>query len=174
MDIGRRGVVWTGSFDAQGIRLAAQKTKDAGFDLIEYPLMDPFSFDTKAAVSALEEFALKASASLGLSEGTDVSSSDPQILAAGEQVLMRAVDVLADMRGTYLTGVIYSAMSKYMAPATEAGLQNFDMSTSARVTAAISGRDPSTSTISSKCSRESHTTAPSPSNRSPPQWWRRI
>lgn len=124
MDIGCHGLVWTGSFEAPGIRLAAQKTKEAGFDLIEYPLMDPFSFDTKAAVSALDEYGLKASASLGLSEGTDVSSSDAQIVAAGEELLMRAVDVLADIGGTYLTGVIYSAMSKYMEPATEVGLQN--------------------------------------------------
>lgn len=124
MDIGCHGLVWTGSFDAQGIRLAAQKTKEAGFDLIEYPLMDPFTFDTEVAVAALVENELKASASLGLSESTDVTSSEPEVVAAGERLLMRAVDVLADMGGTHLCGVVYSAMKKYMEPVTAQGLEN--------------------------------------------------
>jgi D-psicose/D-tagatose/L-ribulose 3-epimerase len=74
MTIGCHGLVWTGVFDAPGIRLAAEKTKQAGFDLIEYPLMDPFSFDVAAARSALDEHGLQVSASLGLSETTDISS----------------------------------------------------------------------------------------------------
>ncbi|QFG69738.1 sugar phosphate isomerase/epimerase family protein [Ornithinimicrobium pratense] len=124
MDIGCHGLVWTGSFDQQGISLAARKTKEAGFDLIEYPLMDPFTFDTEAAVSALAENELKASASLGLSDSTDVTSTDPEVVAAGEALLLRAVDVLADMGGTHLCGVIYSAMKKYMDPVTTQGLEN--------------------------------------------------
>jgi D-psicose/D-tagatose/L-ribulose 3-epimerase len=122
MNIGCHGLVWTGNFDADGIRLAVQKTKEAGFDLIEFPLMDPFSFDVAVAKDALEEYDLAVSASLGLSEATDVTSSDPAIVAAGEALLIKAVDVLADLGGQHFCGVIYSAMKKYMEPVTAEGL----------------------------------------------------
>ncbi|MFE7198369.1 sugar phosphate isomerase/epimerase family protein [Microbacterium oxydans] len=122
MNIGCHGLVWTGNFDADGIRLAVQKTKEAGFDLIEFPLMDPFSFDVAVAKDALEEYGLDVSASLGLSEATDVTSSDPAIVAAGEALLIKAVDVLADLGGKHFCGVIYSAMKKYMEPVTTEGL----------------------------------------------------
>ncbi|WP_136024042.1 sugar phosphate isomerase/epimerase family protein [Microbacterium sp. K27] len=122
MNIGCHGLVWTGNFDAEGIRLAVRKTKEAGFDLIEFPLMDPFSFDVSVAKDALEEYDLAVSASLGLSEATDVTSSDPVIVAAGEALLLKAVDVLADLGGQHFCGVIYSAMKKYMEPVTAEGL----------------------------------------------------
>lgn len=122
MNIGCHGLVWTGNFDAEGIRRAVQKTKEAGFDLIEFPLMDPFSFDVSVAKDALEEYGLDVSASLGLSEATDVTSSDPAIVAAGEALLIKAVDVLADLGGKHFCGVIYSAMKKYMEPVTTEGL----------------------------------------------------
>lgn len=122
MNIGCHGLVWTGNFDAEGIRLAVQKTKEAGFDLIEFPLMDPFSFDVVVAKDALEEYGLDVSASLGLSEATDVTSSDPAIVAAGEALLIKAVDVLAELGGKHFCGVIYSAMKKYMEPVTTEGL----------------------------------------------------
>lgn len=124
MNIGCHGLVWTGNFDAEGIRLAVRKTKEAGFDLIEFPLMDPFSFDVAVAKDALEEYDLAVSASLGLSEATDVTSSDPAIVAAGEALLIKAVDVLADLGGQHFCGVIYSAMKKYMEPVTAEGLAN--------------------------------------------------
>ncbi|MEA1263263.1 sugar phosphate isomerase/epimerase [Microbacterium sp. STF-2] len=122
MNIGCHGLVWTGNFDAEGIRLAVRKTKEAGFDLIEFPLMDPFSFDVSVAKDALEEYDLAVSASLGLSEATDVTNSDPAIVAAGEALLLKAVDVLADLGGQHFCGVIYSAMKKYMEPVTAGGL----------------------------------------------------
>src|SRR5690606_19960307 len=124
MTIGCHGLVWTGVFDEAGIRLAAEKTKQAGFDLIEYPLMDPFSFDAAAAKSAIDEHGLQVSASLGLSEATDISSEDPAVVAAGEALLLQAVDVLAEMGGTHFCGVIYSAMKKFMEPAMPGGIAN--------------------------------------------------
>jgi D-psicose/D-tagatose/L-ribulose 3-epimerase len=124
MNIGCHGLVWTGTFDEAGIRLAAEKTRAAGFDLIEYPLMDPFSFDAAVAADAVADNGLAVSASLGLSEATDVTSEDPAIVAAGEALLRRAVDVLAEMGGRHFCGVIYSAMRKYMEPVTPGGLEN--------------------------------------------------
>lgn len=122
--IGCHALVWTGTFDPAGIALSVARTRQAGFDLVEFPLMDPFSFDSAAARAALDEHGLIASASLGLSPTTDISSTDPEVVAAGEALLMRAVQVVADIGGSQLCGVIYSAMTKYQAPATSAGVQN--------------------------------------------------
>ena len=124
MKIGCHGLVWTGTFDAEGIRVAAERTKEAGFDLIEYPLMDPFGFDVEVASDVVQEFDLSVAASLGLAESTDVTSEDAEVVAAGEALLLRAVDVVADMGGRHLCGVIYSAMKKYMEPVTTTGLAN--------------------------------------------------
>ena len=122
--IGCHALVWTGVFDAEGIRASVDRTAAAGFDLVEFPLMDPFGFDTQVARAALAEHGLSASASLGLSGATDISSEDPATVAAGEALLMRAVDVVAEIGGTQLCGVIYSAMQKYMYPVSAAGLAN--------------------------------------------------
>jgi len=122
--IGCHALVWTGTFDADGIESSVERTHRAGFDLVEFPLMDPFAFDADVARAALERYGLKASASLGLSDDTDISSENPDVVATGEALLRRAVEVVAQIGGTQLCGVIYSAMRKYMDPATEAGVAN--------------------------------------------------
>src|SRR5699024_4639304 len=61
------------------------------------------------------------SASLGLTAQTDLSSEDGTVSRRGEDLLRRAIDVVAEAGGQHLCGVIYSAMQKYMAPATSAG-----------------------------------------------------
>ena len=122
--IGCHALVWTGTFDEAGVRSAAERTARAGFDLIEYPLMDPFAFDGAVARAAVADNGLAVSASLGLAEATDISSEDASAVAAGEALLRRAVDVVHEMGGTQLCGVLYSAMRKFQAPASEKGLQN--------------------------------------------------
>jgi D-psicose/D-tagatose/L-ribulose 3-epimerase len=122
--IGCHALVWTGTFDADGINSAVERTHRAGFDLVEFPLMDPFAFDADVARAALERYGLQASASLGLAADTDISSETPDVVAAGEALLRRAVEVVSQIGGTQLCGVVYSAMQKYMDPATEAGVAN--------------------------------------------------
>lgn len=124
MLIGCHGLVWTGHFDAEGIRESVARTKAAGFDLVEFPVMDPESFDVRAARTSLDEHGLVATASLGLSDETDISSEDIARVRAGEDHLNRVLDILAELGSTYLCGVIYSAMRKYMDPVTSRGLAN--------------------------------------------------
>ena len=124
MQIGCHASVWTGEFDDAGLRLAIDKTSAAGFDLIEIPLMDPDKADPVAVRQMLDGAGLAATASLGLSEHSDISSEDPEIMAAGEALLHRCLEFLSDVGGTHLVGVIYSAMRKYMAPATALNRQH--------------------------------------------------
>jgi D-psicose/D-tagatose/L-ribulose 3-epimerase len=116
--------VFTGEFDTAGIEQSAKRAAQAGFDLIEYPLMDPFSFDAAAARRAVEGEGLQVTASLGLPVDADVSSEDPAIVAAGAALLDAALEKTAEMGGTHLCGVIYGAMRKHMAPCSEAGRAN--------------------------------------------------
>jgi D-psicose/D-tagatose/L-ribulose 3-epimerase len=116
--------VWSGEFDDAGLKLAIDKTSAAGFDLIEMPLMDPDKADPAAVRRVLDSAGLATTASLGLSEHTDISSEDPEVVAAGEALLRSCLEFLSDVGGTHLVGVIYSAMRKYMTPATDLNRQH--------------------------------------------------
>jgi D-psicose/D-tagatose/L-ribulose 3-epimerase len=124
MLIGCHGSVWTGEFDDAGLQRAIARTAAAGFDLVEIPLMDPDKADGSAVRRMAEQAGLAVTASLGLSEQTDVSSEDDQVVSAGEALLGRCLEFLSDAGGTHLVGVIYCAMRKYMAPATPTNRQH--------------------------------------------------
>jgi D-psicose/D-tagatose/L-ribulose 3-epimerase len=121
VQIGAHALVFTGSFDRDGLVTAIGKTKAAGFDLIEIPLMEPSTFDRGLAASILADYDLAASASLGLSDATDLTSSDPAAVEAGERLLEDCLDIVAAVGGSRLCGVIYSAMKKYGQPSTAEG-----------------------------------------------------
>jgi D-psicose/D-tagatose/L-ribulose 3-epimerase len=121
VQIGAHALVFTGVFDREGLEKSISKTKKAGFDLIEIPLMNPATFDAGLAASLLNEYDLSVSASLGLNDSTDLTSSDPAVVRAGEALLDECLSILHAMGGTRLCGVIYSAMKKYMEPVTTEG-----------------------------------------------------
>ena len=122
--IGCHAQVWVGDVDGRSLRTAALKTRDAGFDLIEFPVLQPDRFDLDSAREALSETGLAASASLGLDDSCDISSDSPEAVARGAKLLHAAVDVASGLGSEYLCGVIYSAMRKYMAPVTPSGYAN--------------------------------------------------
>ena len=122
--IGCHALVFTGEFDRTGIETSVRRAAQAGFDLIELPLMDPYTFDSAAARSALDAEGLQVSASLGLNPGADVSSDDPAVVEAGRRLLDVALERVAEMGGSYLCGVLYGSMQKHMAPVTATGRSN--------------------------------------------------
>lgn len=124
MKIGCHASVWTGRIDREGLANAITGTADAGFDLIEIPLMDPASLDIAYSRNLLNKHGLDVTASLGLPAELDVSSDDDETVRNGEQHLQRALEAVSDLGGSHLVGVIYSAMRKYMEPPTQAGRRN--------------------------------------------------
>ncbi len=124
MQLGCHGSVWTGSFDRSGMTTAVAGTAKAGFDLIEIPLMEPDAIDVDHTRSLLQEHGLGVTASLGLTPELDISSDDADIVAAGEKHLNRVLEVLGELGGTHLVGVLYSAMRKYMDPPTPTGREH--------------------------------------------------
>jgi D-psicose/D-tagatose/L-ribulose 3-epimerase len=86
--------------------------------------MEPETIDVPMTARLLEEYGMKASASLGLSADTDVSSEDPDVVAAGRRRLSTAVAVAGDLGLVYLGGVVYGALTKYSRPVTARGRDN--------------------------------------------------
>lgn len=122
--IGCHALVWTGSFDTEGITSSVARTAAAGFDFVEFPLMDPDAFDSATARRALEAAGLGATASLGLPEHADISSEDASVVAAGAQLLGTALERTADMGARHMCGVLYGSMRKHLAPLSERGRAN--------------------------------------------------
>ena len=56
---------------------------------------------------------MKATASLGLNFEEDINNEDPIIVAKGLKVLRHALNIVHQLGGNYLGGVIYSALGKY-------------------------------------------------------------
>ena len=121
---GVHALVWTGGWSPEEARRAIAATAEAGYDLIEIAPIDPTAFDADMTARLLQEHGLKVSASLGLSEDTDVSSEDPDVVARGRERLATALSVLRDSGGSVLCGVLYSKLGKYAGPATQRGRAN--------------------------------------------------
>ena len=119
--IGCHALVFTGEFDPQGIESWVSRARAAGFDLIEFPLMEPDTFDSATARRTLEAEGMHASASLGLPLEADISSDDPSVVTAGRRLLDVALNKTAEMGGSHLCGVLYGSMRKHMSPASASG-----------------------------------------------------
>jgi len=124
IEFGGHALVWVGDWSPSSARAAISSAARNGYDYIELAIFDPWNFDTKLTKDLLQEFGLRAHASLGLSATTDVTSTDPSIVAKGDELLRKVADVLHQLGGTELCGVIYSALAKYPSPATKENRSN--------------------------------------------------
>jgi D-psicose/D-tagatose/L-ribulose 3-epimerase len=122
--LGVHALVWVGGWSEADCAKAIRSSAELGYDFIEIPLLDPYGFPVEGTRARLEEHKLGATASLGLSAPTDISSEDPECVRRGEDLLNTAVSVVRDLGATHFCGVIHSALQKYMAPKTERGLAN--------------------------------------------------
>jgi len=114
--LGVHALVWSGEWDEAAARHAISSAAAAGFDLIEIPILDPFGIDTAMTRRLLDEYGLAAACSMGLPPHADVSSEDPAVVAAGKDMLTRAVEVSAEISASDLCGVLYSRLTKYPSP----------------------------------------------------------
>jgi D-psicose/D-tagatose/L-ribulose 3-epimerase len=124
IEFGGHALVWAGDWSPSSARAAISSAARNGYDYIELAIFDPWNFDTKLTKDLLQEYGLRAHASLGLSAKTDVTSTDPSIVAKGDELLRKVTDVLQDIGGTELCGVIFSALAKYPTPATKENRNN--------------------------------------------------
>lgn len=124
LEYGGHALVWSGDWTPQGARKAISGAAGAGYDYIEIALLDPWKVDVDLTKDLLQEFKLRAHASLGLSAATDVTSTNNSIISKGDELLRKATDVLAAIGGKELCGVIYCALGKYPGPASKHNRDN--------------------------------------------------
>ncbi len=122
--LGVHALVWVGGWSKDQCREAIKNTAEAGYGLIEIPALDPKSIDVEHTKATLEEFGLKGACSLGLSFDADINNEDSQIAQRGEERLMDALNVVENLGGDYLGGVIFSALGKYKLPPTKKSRDN--------------------------------------------------
>lgn len=122
--LGVHALVWVGGWSKDQCREAIKNTAEAGYGLIEIPALDPKSIDVEHTKATLKEFGIKGACSLGLSFDADINNEDSQIVQRGEARLMDALNVVENLGGDYLGGVIFSALGKYELPPTKKSRDN--------------------------------------------------
>ncbi len=122
--IGAHALMWVSGWSEAECRKAIENSGATGYNLIEIPVLDPSSIDVAMTRKVLAEAGLGAACSLGLSFETDISSTDPEVVARGERLLHDALAVTGDLGAQYLGGVISSALGKYTNPPSKQGRAN--------------------------------------------------
>ena len=117
LKFGGHALVWAGDWSEASARKAAASAKKAGYDYIEMLMIEPDKIDVAMTKAVLSEYGLFATASLGLSPETDVTSTNPSIVKKGDELLRKVVDTLHAIGSTELCGVIYCSLGKYPGPA---------------------------------------------------------
>lgn len=122
--IGIHALVWVGGWSEKEARKAISSSAEAGYDLIELAALEPENFDADMTARLLQEHGLAAGVSLGLDDATDVSSDDDEVVAAGRSRLDLALNLVRDIGGHYLGGVIFGKLGRCTRPVTERGRAN--------------------------------------------------
>jgi D-psicose/D-tagatose/L-ribulose 3-epimerase len=117
LSFGGHALVWAGDWTEASARKAAASARRAGYDYIEMLMIEPDKIDVAMTRDVLTEYGLFATASLGLSSETDVTSTNPSIVKKGDELLRKVVDKLHAIGSTELCGVIYCSLGKYPGPA---------------------------------------------------------
>lgn len=104
------GFDWTPDAAERTIREAAE----IGYDLLEIPAIDPALLDAVDTARALDRHGIEPAVSLALTFDDDITSADPARVARGERRLRDAVDFAATIGATFVGGVVFSAMGRYL------------------------------------------------------------
>lgn len=122
--IGVHALVWTGDTSKSSIELAAKRSVEAGYDLLELSLHDLDNLDVDHAKAVLDKSGLSIVCSRGLTFDADVSSDDTNIVQKGAELLHQSLLATHGLGGKLLTGALYSALGKYGKPASAKGRDN--------------------------------------------------
>jgi D-psicose/D-tagatose/L-ribulose 3-epimerase len=122
--LGVHALVWVGGWSPAEARQAIASTAEAGYDLIEIPLLDPASVDAVDTRRVLDEYGIGAGCSLGLAPETNVSSEDPDAVVAGRLLLANALRATVELGSDYLGGVLYGVLGRHDAAVSERGYAN--------------------------------------------------
>jgi len=103
---GIHAFVWNGNWDNDIAADTIRKTAEAGFDLLEIPLLKPDEFDAPKIKKLLNDHKIKAVASLALPKDTHLPSHPEKALV----FLKKAVDCVQAIEGDMLGGCVYCSL----------------------------------------------------------------
>lgn len=122
--LGVHALVWVGDTSRQSIEIAARRTVESGFDLLELSLHDLDRLDVAHARDVLRRSGLQVACSRGLAFDADVSNDDLAVVERGAKLLQASLEATAGMGAKVLTGALYSALGKYGRPVSDRGRDN--------------------------------------------------
>ena len=122
--LGIHALVWAGGWSHEECEHAVRSTREAGYDILEIPALDPASIDIPHTKAVLAEHGVRGVCSLGLDLDADISSPDPDVVARGQARLADALAVVTGIGGDYLGGAVFSALAKYDRPLDPHGREN--------------------------------------------------
>ena len=97
--------LWTERFDNSTLHLI-EKAKKLGFDGVEIPLMELEYIDVEKTRSELKKHDIEFLGSLGLPKDKDITSDDEETRRRGIEFMKKCVDVVAQLDGDAINGVI--------------------------------------------------------------------
>jgi D-psicose/D-tagatose/L-ribulose 3-epimerase len=122
--LGIHALVWAGGWSRAECEHAVRSTREAGYDILEIPALDPASIDATHTKAVLADHGVRGVCSLGLDLDADISSADAAVVARGAAKLADALAVVTGIGGDYLGGAVYSALAKYDRPLDPRGREN--------------------------------------------------
>lgn len=120
MKLGIHAYAWCSQWSNETLDII-DRVKRHGLDFLEIPLMRLDTFDGPTVRRRLEDAGVEAVTSTVLLEGTDITSSDPDVRRSGIDYLKRCVVAASEINAPFVSGVTYSQHVKpAAAPPTEA------------------------------------------------------
>lgn len=107
--VGIHSFVWSADSDQAALDRTLERTKEAGFDLIEFSYLDPADVDIDRLAGRIAEHGLGVAISIGLPEEGDISSADKAVAARGVEILDRTVALTRDLGGKVLAGILQTS-----------------------------------------------------------------
>lgn len=122
--LGIHSFVWTGGQTQEGLEMALEKSAEHGYRAIEFAYLRPEKFDLDKLAKKAQSLDIAVGVTMGLPLDHDVSSTDPEAIARGRDMLSNAVKAVRDIGGDKLGGILYSAHTKYNRAPTAEGWKN--------------------------------------------------
>jgi|LGVE01.1.fsa_nt_gb D-psicose/D-tagatose/L-ribulose 3-epimerase len=88
-------------------------SKEFGYDGVEFPLMDPDTFQVTKAKKLINEMDLECTCGTGMNLNRDISSLDPDIKNNGIKHLKQCIDLCNTLETDCLGGVLYAPWGQY-------------------------------------------------------------
>lgn len=104
--------LWTERFDESALPLIA-KVKGMGFDGVEIPMVEPEVINMQKAKRELQRSGIECIGSVGLTPDRDLASSEEAVRRRGVSYLKRCAELVAELGGNSMNGVIYTAWGKF-------------------------------------------------------------